>query len=656
MISVSPTVQNIFKQQSSVRMGIGCDIEYNMNSLIDGLTITSATSDATYVAGIPGWDSNKANPYKKLFPVDSIIKSFRPSGSGIKYFILLPADTTTNSFSGYRTVQYPNGQPRVYYPGVNTAYKYWLSAKNANVDLTLTYKQSSSPYTGNKNALTNKIVIKFEKYHVLPTNYTVTITKSDNSTTTIGPSSPASDGVINLYYTGSAWTTTDNSETVGSVTPIAIKSIRLQATNPGGNKVVGVIEISARWVKDISSDVETISIQKEASSSSEDIIPVGKVTANSVNLAISKYDDNQLRTVSYNREITSFDSSITYIAKNVEIKPYYKVYHSAGQFGSSPNQYDKIKQGSYYANEWNISEYGEGTINGLDSAKYLMDTFCPDILCEGYPTTAILRRLLDSIGFTSYNFNLANTETSIPLLNYWWTEDTKTVWEAIQEICMDTQMNAVFDENNILQFYSRDYMYNASRSADWNFYQEKEGSTLPNIINFEQKEVPGGNYVKIIWNTPITSNYTGSSEELWSSPIQVLSAGGLKESISSNATELIIDTKYFGQEYTDQSFYSHQGYVLIDSEIIEYDAIGYDCVLLNGTKEHNWLTSQTDVNKYRYLCKAGYQDVNNPDTAYFKPSGRYRIKTRGALGTTAAAHSTGVDKVSSWTGRRIIWG
>mgnify|MGYP003337653205 FL=1 len=62
MISVSPTVQNIFKQQSSVRMGIGCDIEYNMNSLIDGLTITSATSDATYVAGIPGWDSNKANP------------------------------------------------------------------------------------------------------------------------------------------------------------------------------------------------------------------------------------------------------------------------------------------------------------------------------------------------------------------------------------------------------------------------------------------------------------------------------------------------------------------------------------------------------------------------------------------------------------------
>ena len=133
----------------------------------------------------------------------------------------------------------------------NTAYKYWLSAKNANVDLTLTYKQSSSPYTGNKNALTNKIVIKFEKYHVLPTNYTVTITKSDNSTTTIGPSSPASDGVINLYYTGSAWTTTDNSETVGSVTPIAIKSIRLQATNPGGDKVVGVIEISARWVKDI---------------------------------------------------------------------------------------------------------------------------------------------------------------------------------------------------------------------------------------------------------------------------------------------------------------------------------------------------------------------------------------------------------------------
>ena len=655
MITASSDLQNIFKQQTSITTDVGCEIEYNMNSLIDGIAVTSATLDTAYTNEIDNWPSGKANPYKKLFPIDSIIKPFRPLNSGIKYFILLPNDTTTNSFSAYRTLQYPNTQPRIYYPGVSTFYKYWLSAINSNVDLTVTYKQTSNPVTGNKYALTNKIIIKFEKYHALPTNYTVTITKLDDTTSVVGPNTTPTDGVVTLYYNGSSWSTTAPTEPINYVSPISIKSIRLQATNPGGDKVVGVIEISARWVKDISSDIQSFFINKESSSRSDDILPVGAVTANSLSLSLSKYDESLLQIIPYNRLSTSFNSSLIYMAKNAEVRPYVKVYHSNGAIGTSPNKYDKVQQGTYFMNDWTISEYGDSSLTALDGSKYLMETLCPDILCEFYPVTAILRRLLDSVGFTNYNFNLLSTETSVPQINYWWTDDTKTVWEAIQELCRDIQMNAFFDENNILQFYSRDYIYDTSRSASWNFYQEAEGSTLPNIVEFTQKEIVAANYVKVLWQSPITSAYVGTSTKLWDAPTTFLSAGGLLETMTNSSNELKINTKTIDANGNQQSFYQYQGFVLIDSEIIEYDAIGYDCVLLDGTKEHNWISSEADVNKYRYLCKSGYADVNNPESSYFKPSGRYRIKTRGALGTTAAAHNATNDKLSEWTGKEVIW-
>lgn len=182
------------------------------------------------------------------------------------------------------------------------------------------------------------------------------------------------------------------------------------------------------------------------------------------------------------------------------------------------------------------------SLTALDSAKYLMEVVCPDILCESYPVTAIIRRLLDSVGYTNYKFNLLpGTDSSIPLINYFWTDGSKTVWEYLQELCRDIQMNAIVDENDILQFYSRNYMY--SRTAkDWNFYKEKEGSTLPNIIEFSKKEIPSANQVKVRWSTPTTSEYLQSSDPLWQSSQSFIIAGGLTESLNASGnTNIAID-------------------------------------------------------------------------------------------------------------------
>ena len=676
-------LQNVFYNNTTVKTDVGCTIEYNMNTMIDGVTVTSATADTAYTNNITNLSGNTANPFKKLFPIDSIVKPFRPLYPGAKYYILSSTDTPTNSFLPFRTVSYTgegknafveDAKPRIYYPGLATSYKYWIGAKDTDVDITVQYLQTSGTWSaagktgsipaGNKSALANKIVLKFEKNHVLPSQYRLTITPVTGSDIVTTYAAPASTGIITHYWNGTNWSTTSISEPYSYSEPQAIKSIRLEATNPGGGMYIGVIEISARWIKDISSDIVSFDINKEASASSEDLIPVGNVTANSLSMNLVKYNQSALSIFDYNRDSAWTTSPTTansiYMFKNAELIPYFKIYHSGGALGTSPNKYDKSYQGAYFIDSWSIDQYGETNITAIDGSKYLMETMCPDLLCEDFPVTAVIRNLLDSVGFTNYNFNLATTETSIPQIKYWWTNDSATVWEAIQELCRDIQMNAVFDNDNVLQFYSRDYIYSSDRSVSWEFYHTAEGSKLPNIIDLRKKEIASANIVKVRWQTPLTSNYTGTSGFLWESPTSFLSAGSLKTSLTTESEEFVIDISTLDAYSRQQSFYNFQGFILVDAEVIEFDAIGYDFTPLDGgSKQHVWISSQSDVSKYRSLSKPGYEDVNLPaQTAYFKPSGRYRIKKddlgilvgRGALGTKAASHEPATTKLTGWTG------
>lgn len=659
-------LENVFYNDTTVKTQVGATIEYNMNSLIDNLTVTSTIADTAYTNAITNWTTGKPNPFKKLFPIDSIIKPFRPINSGVNYYILGPdqQEGTSLNFYSPKRVIYPIDKARVYYPGVTTSYKYWVGPKNANIDITVNYVNS----VNTKPAISNKLVIAFDKFHTLPTSVAVDITYSNNSvksTSLPNFNTNFPDGRVMLYPTATDtnWITVVP-ETLYELSK-QIKSVKVTGTNSSGT--VAVIEISARWIKDISSDIVSLDIQKESSASSSDILPVGNVTANTINLILSKYNQASLQIESYNRASTSFDASKIYIAKNVEIKPHFKVYHALGSITSGSDKYDKIEQGSYFVDSWNISSHGDTSITALDGSKYLMETLCPDLLLEGYPVTAILRSLLDVIGFTNYNFNVVTTDskvtdTSVPMINYWWTSPEDTVWETIQDLCRDIQMNAFFDESNVLQFYSREYMYNRT-TADWNFYYEKEGSVLPNIIDFFKEEIASANQVKVLWSTPITSSSTGSSGGLWTSPTTFLAGGGLKYDIAANTsaaqTVLIIEISSSESYSNIQSLFNFNGYLLIDSEIIEYDAIRYQYVpkdSATNTYESVWIESKSDIDKYRYLSKTGYAVAGKFETAYFRPTGEYRVKTRGALGTTPAFHAaSAINKLSQWSGREVIW-
>lgn len=271
------------------------------------------------------------------------------------------------------------------------------------------------------------------------------------------------------------------------------------------------------------------------------------------------------------------------------------------------------------------------------------------MLCENYSITAIIRRLLDSVGFTNYNINIKTNDSSIITPRYWWTENTKTVWECLQEICRDTQMTAVFSYNNVLQFYSREWIFDASRSASWDFRSETDGSNLSNIMSFDKNDLASANQIKVFWNSVSTSNYVQNAEMPWRSESYFLGAMALNNDISStqapgtymNLSPSVVDPLELGT-----TLYNYNGYLVIDSEIIEYDAVQFEYIDFNGTKQFVDLISKTDNNKYLGISQQGT----------LKPSGRYRIKTRGAFGTKAENHYAAAQSIiDSWNGYEVVW-
>lgn len=643
MISASTSLKDLLNQSSTFRIQNGCTIEYNWNTMTD-LTDSNVTTSLGYEK------STGVFPFKKFFPADSIIRPNRPQKAGIKYAVLgdLPASNDDpkliNNNLGYR----------VYYPGLTNTYKYWISKKD-----------DSAPYvaiTYPKDIITNKIVIKFEVSHAIPPTWEVwttsagvtnleSATKISNGTNSAIPAiDSANAGILTLYYTGSAWST---DASLLSSSHQTIRTIKLKMGQPSG--YIGVIELSPRYIKDISDAIESFSVTKESSSSQDDVVPVGSVSSNSLQLNLSKYNTAAPEMVTY-QSASDFqiNQSKIYMYKNAELRPYIKIYHSGGSLGPTGGKYDNIYQGYYYIDTWSDTAVNDVSINAFDGAKILQETIAPYILCENYSIIAVIRRLLDAIGFTSYNFNIkksgsAITDSSVMTLKYWWTEEGITVWQAIQELCRDTQMTAVFDENNTLQFYTREYLYDSSRSSQWTFRYERSGVDLPNIESISKLDIPPANQVKILWQGVTTSEYGSDRKPLWTADSTYLAAAGLTKTLNSTdlAGSYVCLTPITIKDDGSSVLLAYSGYLAIQDEIIEYDAIEYSYIPLNETAAVKVdIESKSDFTKYKSLAK--------PSSTAMTPTGRYRIKERGALGTTSKIKTHAVkedldEAFSSWS-------
>jgi hypothetical protein len=635
MINASAAAKTVLEQDTTLVINSGCTVEYNMNNLVDNIVMTGADITRTDSAG------NSYLPFKKLFPIDAVVKPSRPLGAGIKYAIV--GDIAQNSYRDPRVSQYPV-EYRTYYPGAETSYKYYLSDKGVGLDVTATYP---------KTILTNKIVVRFELAHSTPATWTIYngVTQiATGTSSSIKPFETSGNknydaGTLILYYNGTSWSTTEPSS---PASPVNMTSLRV-TTGAVTGKYIGLIEMSPRWVIDISDRLIDFSISKEASSDSSDILPVGNVSANSMAMSVVSFEDSR-SVISFDKTM-DFNSQKVYLYKRIEFSPYFKIYHSAGTLSDSTGNYEKINQGVFYADNWSIGEYGEISITALDGAKILQETIAPSLVCKGYTTIGIIRNLLDSIGFTNYNFNTTASDQSIFSARFWWTDDGRTVWESVQQLCRDSQMVALFDENNVLQFYTREYIFNSSDPIDWSFRYSTDESNLPNILSFDKQDLSSANQVKVIWNSVTTNQYVGNSQPLWKSNNTFMGALSLEQNLLSTDTtgDYISLKAVVTNEYQQgQILNEYSGYLAIDSEIIEYDAIQYDYIDETGTTQYVDIKNESDALKYLGLAEPGSKN--------YQPNGKYRIKTRGAFDTQIANHYANAQGIiDSWNGYEVKW-
>lgn len=640
MITASNELKDLLEQQSTLIINSGCTLEYNMNLLVDSISVTGATISRTDAAG------NQYFPFKKLFPIDTVIKPNRPINSGIKYAIV--GDISQDSYRNPKSTGYPINY-RTYLPGTETTYKYYLSDKGVGLDVTATYS---------KTILTNKIVVRFELAHSTPATWSIyngatQIASGTNSN--IVSFGNSNSGSVTIYYNGTSWSTTEPS-TISA--PVSMTSLRVVTGGVSG-KYTGLIEMSPRWVKDISDRITQIDVRKETSTGSEEILPVGALTANSLSAQLVSYEDPR-EVLAYDKTLT-LDASKIYLFKGIELIPYFKIYHSAGTLSDSGGTYEKIKQGNFYIDSFYIEEFGDISVTALDGARILQNLTAPSIVCKEYSALAIIRTLLDNCGFTNYNFNYSSTDSSIFSPRYWWTDDNSTVWDSLQQLCRDSQMTAVFDENNILQFYTREYLFNSTGKTPIPFRYAASGNNLPNILSLSKSELPSANQAKVVWNSVATNNYVGNSQPLWSSAERNLGALSIEETIpavsghtvgpydvSSTPTYMKLSLVVDNDVLKNPILNEYSGYLIIDSEVIEYDAIQYEYVDLNGSRQTKDISNGTEALKYLGLSKAG--------SGNYQPNGYYRIKTRGAFETKITSHGgKSSDVISAWSGYDCVW-
>ncbi len=629
----APLVKTIIEQNTTIKTNIGCTIEHNMNSLVDNILVTgSAGSEYTKPDG--------TKPYKKLFPASSIIKSFRPVGAGVKYGVF--GDVTSLTWKDPKNIDYPLDY-RTYYTGSDTYYKYHLTGKGLGADITISYPQP---------ILTNKIVVRFEISHSIPGTWQVykegNALLAEGTSAAIKPFTTSGTknydaGTLTLYYNGTSWTTT---EPTTLSTPVSITSLKLVTPGVSGS-YIGVIELSPRWVSDITPHIVDFSTSQESSTSAEDILPVGMVSANSMSANLVSYESDR-KIITYEKG-TSFNSSYIYMYKNSQIEPYVKVYSDNATLTDSEGKYYKVKQGTFYLNNWTVSEFGDISLDALDGAKMLQEIMSPGIVAQNSSVVSIIRRLLDNVGFTNYKINYRTSVDDKSILNpiYWWTDDTQSVWGAIQEICRDSQMVATFDENNVLQFYTRDYLFSQT-TPHWNFKYSQDGTTLPNIVSFSKKDLPAANQVKILWNPVTASELLGSSQPLWKSSSSYLGAYSLNTGIGPTSApgDYISLTPIVVNQTLKQIVYNYSGFLAIDSEIIEYDAVQYQYLNKQGVLDYIDVEKASDLQTL-----ANKVTTTLPANLAYGQSGKVRIKSRGALGTTAASHTAaGSGATSGWAG------
>lgn len=586
------------------------------------------------------------------FPIDSIIEPLRP-GKGV-----LKARVGESMVSS--KYNNPKG-PKFYVGDPEDNYKYWVSpyptdtngnfSTNQQVGGTFYGQTVVQPTVYYNTVLANKIVIRIDNTWATPKTYDVQVQNTSDAWITVAGSNPAMDlstGLLTLYYNGTAWVTTRPSAPVltqikgvrfrvsamkegynrdGTVTKYRTQYASAYGGNSssayrdtdGKNSSLSLIAIEAHMEVDLSDRLIDCDDQFDYGEVSQ-LYPVGTITSNQASFNLDNTDgifDYENTSSPYYRKLD----------KNVECNLEY-IYTIGADLHS-------VQQWKMYTEGWAVSEDGQVSVELLDYSKFLRDIKPSPMMYENVPTTQLIWRVLDSVGFVDYEVQKDDLtgDHKIPVF---WTTGEETVWEVLDGLAQATQTSIYFDSYGKLQVRTREAAFNAAKNPDWTIRSQDNGTTLADLVSLDQTQEFEANKVKVTYKTTnwkLGTDGRPAMSIVWEPEGDlVVRSTPLK---SDMGTE---NTGWLHLGMPEASYWPYESVVEIDGELMKYK--GKHFVYYTGasgeTKNTVKILSQDEYTKYNEMTLPDYRYKNNF-------SGRVWVTQRGIWGTDKSAHTTGAN-------------
>lgn len=553
-----------------------------------------------------------------MYPIEEVVRPLRPRAGLLKAragegaVVQGYGDTSR----GYRT----------YTADPDSKYKYWTGPAQANNVAYpaggYTLPEPVRPYLVYETpVLTNKIYICIENSWARPQKWDIQITTNGTTWTTIASDLVTdSEGRVVLYLQpNNTW-----GATVSRGGGMNIRGIKLDVKSM--NRIhswFNLIEFGARLEKDLSDRVIDFDVKNELGDS-DFITPMGTISSNTGSVTLSNFDG-----VFFADSTTSPYKGL--IDANVKFTIDFGVDTSS--YGGSGFEY--IRLATMYSETWSGGD-DSTQVTLKDASKFLQEIKPLKEVMENVTIGMAIWRMLDSVGFTDYEY-VKEAELAANKISFFWTDDERTVWDQIQELCRVTQSAAYFDEQGILQIKTRDAAFKKSGQIAWTFDYAQNGTKKPDIVELTAGTSYEANKVTVKYQkTNLAEDAQGRpiSEVVWQpEDTIVLRSSALKTAMTKTDTKFWIDKK-------DVTDWPYEGMVNIRGELVKYKGKGYRYYPKGGSYTGNYETDT--VFKLIYSSDEKLEIDNELSSSvhgwrnYF--TGYMKVEERGYDATTAQDH------------------
>lgn len=667
---------------SSAQLSLDMFSEYEgATLLVDNIQLYKVTEHDFYL-----------NDY---YPADSVFTQFRPGEAALNPLIQTD-DTKVNKFTSSsvsKPVTFGLKSPQFYVakefmtpqiqmlPSVFDKFKYYVSDET-NKAIQAQYPQYLS---------INKIVLKYSQRFSSINSGSVILYTGPNSTQTVLPLGSASfndSGLTTLYYDGSNWSTTAWSSPPELTASGTLQNVLTQVRGiafvagtttkksefsnlnfSGDNNKIHIIELSPRLELDLSSILVSYSLSKQLTSPNTNGFPLSYINSNSGTIEFSNIPFYQ--TSGYGATILENQAKNATFYGLMRQGVKFTAFLENPSFGT--DLVENIPQFVMYSNSWSISDIGNVNVEMFDITKiFSQGSEAPQYAAHQSDLFTIITDMLAISGFSDYDYDgLKQVCKTVTNTTDFWFDESKTMFENLQEILLPHQIGAFIDEYGIMRFKSLAQVFgeynNSSFVAD--FAVTDVNSTvgsinyIENIIPDSYSETVGEKIGKILVryrtaqnsdsadinqkNIGVSQVFDRNSDapaQVWSEDVPIgLPSFKLRTGlrVSDNFLQFNVQEQFGGS--ARQALSNYQGDIFVGNEIVGYSGVEYSFYPTNTTASFSNFAITKVVNSTADIVD-GIRQVKESLGTYYVPTVDYNTTgkivglQRGKYGTKVSDH------------------